>query len=315
MRPRVTSIGLILLSRPARQFIYPTHIDRASLDALPAKPGVYFFRNEHGEPVYIGKSVNIRSRVLAHLRTPEEAAMLEASRQVDFRQTAGEIGALLLESRLVKQHQPLYNIRLKDMTAPLALHLREGDTRPQAVGFNEVDADETAFLYGMFSSQHAVQESLRALARRHGLCPALLGLESTTHGRACFSHQLGQCRGACVGKESRAQHAQRLRSALNQLNTTVWPYAGPIGIVETEERWRQVHVIDRWAYIGTLEGRRKQIRRPARMGLDMDIYKILVKPLAEDRLTIVQCSMKSGRNGIEYANLPEPSALKTRRNT
>ena len=74
-----------------------THqIDPASLEALPRSSGVYIFKGEGTLPLYIGKSVDIRSRVLAHLRADDEAEMIAQSRKVDFIETAGEIGALLL---------------------------------------------------------------------------------------------------------------------------------------------------------------------------------------------------------------------------
>lgn len=77
---------------------YPEHL-RPWLEALPKQPGVYFFHGDSDAmPLYIGKSVNIRSRVLSHLRTPDEAAMLRQSRRITWIQTAGELGALLLEA-------------------------------------------------------------------------------------------------------------------------------------------------------------------------------------------------------------------------
>ena len=92
---------------------YPEHL-RPWLEALPKQPGVYIFHGESDTlPLYIGKSVNIRSRVLSHLRTPDEAAMLRQSRRITWFQTAGEMGALLLEARLIKEQQPLFNKRLR----------------------------------------------------------------------------------------------------------------------------------------------------------------------------------------------------------
>ena len=92
---------------------YPEHL-RPWLEALPKLPGVYQF---HGEsetlPLYIGKSVNIRSRVLSHLRTADEASMLRQARRISWQRTAGELGALLLEARLIKEQQPLFNKRLR----------------------------------------------------------------------------------------------------------------------------------------------------------------------------------------------------------
>lgn len=88
---------------------YPEHL-RPWLEALPKLPGVYQFHGDSDTmPLYIGKSVNLRSRVLSHLRTPEEAAMLRQSRRITWQRTAGELGALLLEARLIKEQQPLFN--------------------------------------------------------------------------------------------------------------------------------------------------------------------------------------------------------------
>ena len=92
---------------------YPEHL-RPWLEALPRQPGVYLFHGESDTlPLYIGKSVNIRSRVLSHLRTPDEAAMLRQSRRITWQRTAGELGALLLEAQLIKEQQPLFNKRLR----------------------------------------------------------------------------------------------------------------------------------------------------------------------------------------------------------
>jgi excinuclease Cho len=289
MRLRVTSVGLIIPADPFAHFTYPAHIDRASLDALPRKPGVYLFRDRHGTPIYIGKSVNIRSRVLSHLRTAEEASMLQESCTVDFLRTAGEVGALLLESQMIKKLQPAWNAQLKESGEAFALRLEEGETRPQAVGSTGVDFADGSALYGLFPSRSAAQEGLRMLVRRHMLCPALTGLETAARGRACFSRQIGRCRGACIGNESLETHHARLRAALEQLQASVWPYAGQVGIVEESDGWRQIHVIDRWCYLGSLEGRRKKLKRPAKPFIDIDTYKILAKPMLRGELTIVAC--------------------------
>lgn len=265
---------------------YPTHIDRGSIDALPCKPGVYFFRDRHRTSIYIGKSVNIRARVLSHLRAPEEAAMLQETSSVGFERTAGEIGALLRESILIKQLQPAYNVLLREAGEMFSIRLARGDTRPHVVGSTE-SAFSINEVYGLFGSRNAAQAGLQMLIRQHQLCPAILGLEVATRGRACFAHQIGHCRGGCVGSESLQVHQVRLRCALEQLRASVWPYAGPIGIIEECEDMRQVHVIDRWSYIDTLQGRRTRFRRRARPVIDIDVYKILAKPLADGALKIM----------------------------
>ncbi len=109
-----------------------------SLMTYPPDQGVYLFHGESDTmPLYIGKSVNIRSRVLSHLRTPDEAAMLRQSRRISWICTAGEIGALLLEARLIKEQQPLFNKRLRRNRQLCALQLNE--KRVDVVYAKEVD--------------------------------------------------------------------------------------------------------------------------------------------------------------------------------
>jgi excinuclease Cho len=295
MRPRVTSIGLVTRARPFPEFQYPDHIDRKSLEALPRLPGVYLFLDRSGAALYIGKSVSIRARVLSHLRTPEEAAMLAATARVDHVRTAGEIGALLLESRLIKEMQPPHNALLRSIRDTYALALDQDDSQPQVCGSTDVAPGRR--LYGLFGSRAAADEGLRALLRRHGLCPALLGLEQRVHGRACFAHQIGRCRGACIGIESQDAHAARLRQGMEQMQAMVWPFEGPVGIVEEGEDMHQVHLVDRWAYLGTLDGRRgkrRRLRLPKRPFIDIDTYRILAAPILGGQLQLLQCRIERG---------------------
>ena len=291
MRSRVSSVGLIVRPNPATGYRYPDHIDRASLDALPRHPGVYLFIGHDGFPVYIGKSVCVRSRVLSHLRTPEEAAMLRDTARVEFRRTAGDIGALLLESRLIKEMQPSYNALLRMVRDTYALALDESSMTARVC---RSGWQQGARAFGLFGSRASAEEGLRALARRHGLCPALLGLEGQIRGRGCFSRQLGRCRGACIGTETAEAHGERLRAALTGLQEAVWPYAGAVGIVERGAQLKQVHVVDRWAYLGSLEGRQRRLKATGQPLVDVDTYKILAAPLLGGSFEIVQCVVSDG---------------------
>jgi excinuclease Cho len=292
MRSRVSSVGLIVRPNPASGYRYPDHIDRASLDALPRQPGVYLFIGHDGAPVYIGKSVCLRSRVLSHLRTPEEAAMLRDTARVEFLRTAGDIGALLLESRLIKQLQPPYNALLRMVRDTYALALDNDSSIPSVCSSGGHTDGRQCF--GLFGSRSSAEEALRALARRHGLCPALLGLEARVCGRGCFSRQLGRCNGACIGTESAEQHALRLRAALAAMQEAVWPFAGAVGIVERGADMRQMHVVDRWAYLGSLEGRQRKLKKSGRPLVDIDTYKILAAPLLGGSFELVQCTVSDG---------------------
>lgn len=255
-------------------------IDPASLAALPRSAGVYIFQGVGTLPLYIGKSVDIRSRVLAHLRAEDEAAMIAQSRRVDYIETAGEIGALLLEARLIKEQSPLFNIRLRRLRNLCAIQLTDkaGERVPIVVSGQDVPVGRTDDLYGLFGSVHAAQSKLRELADQHRLCLGLLGLEKISP-RGCFGLQVKTCLGACVGQEARQDHDQRLFSALLDLKVHAWPYPGAVDLLESNGDWIQRHRIQDWRYMGTWCSRSQQMVRHEQLRFDLDTYKILVKPL------------------------------------
>lgn len=258
----------------------PHQIDPASLEALPRTSGVYIFKGEGTLPIYIGKSVDIRSRVLAHLRAEDEAEMIAQSRRVEFIETAGEIGALLLEARLIKQQSPLFNIRLRRLRNLCSIRLEEtaGGVTPEVVTGKDVAVGETDGLYGLFSSVHSAQSKLRELADQHRLCLGLLGLEKISQ-RGCFGLQVKSCLGACVGREDRQEHDQRLFAALLDLKVEAWPFAGAVDLIEQNEDWVQRHRIQGWRHTGTWCSRTEQFSALDQQGFDLDTYKILVKPI------------------------------------
>jgi excinuclease Cho len=258
-------------------------IDADSLAALPRTPGVYIFKGEGTLPLYIGKSIDIRSRVLSHLRTPDEASMIAQTRRIDFIETAGEIGALLLESRMIKEQTPLFNQRLRRTRTLCSIRLTAttDGAVPEVVDSKAVNLGSTPELYGLYSSSHAAKAKLKELAQQHMLCLALLGLEKTST-RGCFGLQIKTCLGACVGREDRPTHDQRLFSALVDSQVEVWPFDGPIDLIEEAGEWVQRHRVNNWCYLGTQcskSGNASQINAYKQNDFDLDSYKILVKPI------------------------------------
>jgi excinuclease Cho len=255
-------------------------IDPASLSALPRSAGVYLFKGEGSLPLYIGKSVDIRSRVLAHLRAEDEAEMMLQTQRVEFIQTAGEIGALLLESHLIKQLSPLFNIRLRRIRNLCSIHLSPTSDvlQPVVVTAKDLGVGEVEGLYGLFGSVRAAQNKLRELADPHRLCLGLLGLEKMG-ARGCFGLQVKSCLGACIGREDRATHDARLLSGLADLKVHAWPFAEAIELIETQGDWTQRHRIQNWRYLGTTCNRSSAYPVNVQKSFDLDTYKILVKPI------------------------------------
>lgn len=265
---------------------YPQHLREAIEDA-PQGPGVYVFHGEEGDlPLYIGKSVNLRSRLLAHLRNPEEARMLRQTRRISHIRTAGEIGALLLEAQMIKQQHPLFNQKLRRNRQLCSLQLA-GDT-PEVVYSKELDFATAPALYGLFPSRHEALETLRDLADQQRLCYGALGLERLPPGKPCFRSAIRQCAGLCRGDEAPEAHRSRLFTGLLALQVQCWPYPGAIGLVERDGDLTQIHVVRNWCYLGSaamVAAARKLSTVAA--GFDADGYKILVRPVMAQTVEIL----------------------------
>ena len=137
--------------------------------------------------------------------------MLRQSRRITWIETAGELGALLLEARLIKEQQPLFNKRLRRNRQLCSCRLNRG--KPQVVYAREVDFSHAGTLWPV-RQQTSGTAGAATLADELQLCYGLLGLEATTRGRACFRSALKRCAGACCGKESVEAHHARLLSGL-----------------------------------------------------------------------------------------------------
>jgi DNA polymerase-3 subunit epsilon len=272
----------------------PSHIEREMLDAVPDSPGVYLFYGEQGKPLYIGKSVAMRSRVLQHftadLHSAREAQIARELRRIEWRRTSGELGALLLESRLVKELLPVFNRQLRRANELCGFFFASG--RLKLAGHDEITSATLSQLCGVFRSKRSAMQALRGMADEHRLCLRALGFESPGKG-ACFRHQIKRCAGACAGKEDLHVHHARAAAALAGLKTAAWPWRGPIGIVE-EDREREaadVHVVNNWCLLGTAQTENDVgdlLQGTARARFDLDQYKILARHLSRGRPKVVE---------------------------
>lgn len=260
---------------------------RASAASLSNRPGVYVFWGDDGDrlPLYVGKSIQLRTRVLDHFRSPGEAGMMQRARRVEIHPTTGEIGALLLESRLVKKLHPLYNKRLRRQRSFCSW--RQVGHALELVHSTDAAFTHSPDLYGLFSSRRAAQETLAELADVHQLCLATLGIEKLPPGKPCFRHAIGRCAGACCAQESLEQHMERTLAALQAYRFRAWPFEGPICLSESWGNETEHHVLNNWCYLGSASSMRaaRRLAKPA-AGFDLDDYKILVRPLLLGKLNI-----------------------------
>jgi DNA polymerase-3 subunit epsilon len=279
----------------AKQTI-PPHLDHAELAAAPSSPGVYTLYGENGATLYVGKSVNIKERLNSHFsgvfRSDREMRLAQQAHSLEFRETAGELGALLTESRLIKEQLPIHNRRQRRSQDLFSVALREhpdGYLRAEAVALRE--CLEFGDLYGMLRTKREVGDLLRELVDQDGLCARFLGLEKGRSG-ACFSHQVRKCRGACVGVENPTIYNLRLRTVLQAHRLREWPYSGPVAIREQcpSTGRTDLHVVDRWCYLGTATHQGELARilaeRPV-AGVERDTYRILAGYFQKNRPEVI----------------------------
>jgi DNA polymerase-3 subunit epsilon len=271
--------------------VLPPAIPESTAEDLPESPGVYLFYGENDTALYIGKGSNIRSKVLAHFsgdkNTTKAQRLAQQLRRIDWRETSGELGASLLEARLIKMMQPVYNQNLQRENDPCTWQLvdaQQGGKTVELRRADDVDFGHDTDLYGLFISQRKAVEALRSLAEAYKLCLIQLGLEQASRKKAtpCLGYPLKKCRGVCIGTEAHAQHDLRLIQAIAKLKVEPWPYPGPIGIKESYNLREELHIVDRWRYLGTAkdEAEAAQLLQDAsKVAFDLDTYKILIKHL------------------------------------
>lgn len=267
-----------LLARPT----LPAHIDPAMIDELPNSFGVYVFYGENELPIYIGKSNRLRQRVLSHFASdhtaPKEMKISMQVRWIDHIRCAGEVDALLTESRLIKERMPTLNRQLrrqKDVFTWQLIEKMPGLWVPVLLGGNDIAIGQGTHLYGLFSSARDAREALLAIIKSEKLCRAVLGLEKVTNGSPCFARQLKSCEGACVGHESHIEHSARLMAALSVLKLRDWPFEGAALLREGN----MVHVLHHWCYLGTAkdDAELEALIAHGKGDFSRDTYRILVK--------------------------------------
>ncbi|HEY6736857.1 MAG TPA: exonuclease domain-containing protein [Candidatus Saccharimonadia bacterium] len=262
----------------------PSQLDKAQLDQLPEGPGVYLFEDEAGHVLYVGKSVTVKRRVLSHFAADghdaKELKLAQLVRRLRAIPTAGELGALLLESDLVKELQPLYNRQLRRTERVTLLVMAFNDAGYATLHTQETQtvAPELAqSLLGVYPTAGRAKRAVEDVCRQFGLCPRLMGLERSR--QACFWQQLGKCQGACTGREPLAVYNQRFQAAFAGARVAAWPYAGPVLITEqsADGQLRQGFVVDQWCLVGRLvqEDAAPPVFRAEAHQFDQDRYKII----------------------------------------
>jgi DNA polymerase III subunit epsilon len=264
----------------------PPQLPPDTLEMIPETAGVYRFYGLNPLPLYIGKSINLRQRIASHFSadylSANDLRLSAEITRIEYEETAGELGALLRESQLIKTLLPVYNHRLRRRSDAVVLALAQEPAPPYFVNCAAIDSADIGGLYGPFSSRSRARATLREVAASARLCWTALGLEHREG--PCFARQVRRCAGVCIGAETREEHAARLHDALAAYGLQRWPYPGMIAVRETDRTGQHsdVHVFRDWCWLGTVRddgALQDLIEAPPRGEFDPDIYRVLVKRL------------------------------------
>ncbi len=184
------------------------------LKALPAKPGVYLFKNAAGKVLYVGKASSLRHRVRSYFSasgasSPKPRKIVAQAQDLDFLVTDSEQEALILENTLIKKHRPGYNVRLKDDKSYPYIRVSLNEEWPRVFSTRRVEEDGGRY-FGPFANARSVRQTLELLRRLFRYCSPRSPITGT-RPRPCFDFFIGRCAGACSGEITKEDYRENIR--------------------------------------------------------------------------------------------------------
>lgn len=197
---------------------------RKKLSQVPHKPGVYLHKDRFGTVIYVGKARDLRKRVSQYFHPSRRMgwdlkfnALVEAIHDFDVHAVKSEPEALLLESKLIKEFQPRYNISFRDDKRFLMVKINLNDPIPNFT-FARIKKDDGARYYGPFTNSVAARNTLALVRKQFNL----RGCRVFTPGEADYKHclyaHLKYCTAPCIGNVTREQYAEQVRAACDFLD-------------------------------------------------------------------------------------------------
>jgi excinuclease ABC subunit C len=187
---------------------------RSQVETLPRKPGVYLMRDLGGTVIYVGKAVDLRSRVRTYFQPSswedsKVRGIVSDIADLEFIVTDSELEALILEANLIKQHRPRFNVRLKDDKRYPYIRITWVDPFPKVLITRRMEQDGSRY-FGPFTSSSAVHQTLDLLRKSF---PYLTCNREITgeDERACLYYDIKRCLGPCIGAVTQDEYRAMIR--------------------------------------------------------------------------------------------------------
>jgi DNA polymerase-3 subunit epsilon len=205
--------GSLLKNRKAAR-LHPA-LDTERLKNIPEEPGIYYFHDETGDIIYVGKSRNLSQRISTHLSnntSVREMEMRSITADITWERTGSELIALLMESAEIKSIKPRFNRAQRRTGFRWGIYSHTDEKGYIRFLYRNVSDDEIPL--SVFTSRDRVRGKLEQIISDYSLCQKLCGMYETDG--ACFHHQVGLCRGACTGAEEPKSYNERALMALDE---------------------------------------------------------------------------------------------------
>jgi DNA polymerase III subunit epsilon len=212
------------LNKNSKEQLLPPNLPKDCFNALPSTPGVYYFKNEKGKVIYVGKAKDLKKRVLSHFTGNnsgrQRQEFLKNIHSISFEECGTELMAFILEAVEIKRLWPSNNRALKRFEQAYGLYSFEDQK-----GYLRLAIDKrTKYSTPLYSFNNAGEgyNLLIGLMRKFKLCHKLCFFQ--TGDGMCSKVQLNECLGACEGKEDATSYNARVTEAINYLKTSLPSY-------------------------------------------------------------------------------------------
>lgn len=178
---------------------------------IPKQPGVYLYKNAHGDIIYIGKAAVLADRVRSYFQkgadlSPKIRALVAQVADFETLVTKSELEALILESNLIKRHRPRFNVVLRDDKQYPYLRLPIQDDFPRLSIVRRVQPDK-ALYFGPYVPTGAMRETLKVIRKVFPLATCKIDIDGTAD-RACLEFEIKRCMAPCTGNQSKEEYHQ-----------------------------------------------------------------------------------------------------------
>lgn len=199
---------------------------RERLDQLPDKPGVYIMKNELDEIIYVGKAKSLRKRVRQYFgsygkSSKKVASMVSKIHDFEYIIVENEVESLVLESNLIKDNLPKYNILLRDDKQYPYIKVKVNERFPRVMKTRRILKDGAKY-FGPYPDVFAVNESIESFERLYPLRTCNLNLENVEEKnyRPCLNYYIGKCLGPCIGNVKDQDYNVMVEEVLSFLSSS-----------------------------------------------------------------------------------------------